>query len=176
MEPKADETSSKQAEQTKPLNQREPAKSTANKRSRKWLKVVGIAVAGFVAVIVGAIIFAYLSTNAPKKISDQFVNYVQSDNSDGAYSLTSSSFRDVTSKDELEQAVKQIGPLLQGEEKVTGRAIRKYSGLPSTAVIVYSIGTSDGTKYIKVELQENSGAWQVLNFRSSENPLDTSID
>jgi hypothetical protein len=35
------------------------------------------------------------------------------------------------------------------------------------------VKSSDGDKYIRVVLQKESDIWQVVNFRSSEKPLDT---
>lgn len=146
------------------------------KRFPKWLKIVGIIVAIFVVIIVIAAVTATTATKAPQKISDQFVNEVQAGNTSAAYNLTSKTFQDATTQAQLDQLIKQVGPLLQGEEKVSGRAIEKSTGVPQTAVLVYDVETSNGKKYIKVELQKSGDAWQVINFRSSETPLDAEVE
>ena len=109
-------------------------------------------------------------------MSDQFVNAVQSGNMSEAYSLTSTTFQQATTQEQLDQFVTQVGPLLRGEEKVTGRAIEKSTGIPETAVLVYEIATSNGTKYIKVELQKSGELWRVINFRSAAEPLDAKVE
>lgn len=156
-----------------------PAPET-KKRIPKWLKIVLIVFGCFIALaIIGAVIggvVAVSATKAPQKVSDQFVNDVQSGDTSAAYALTSSSFQGATSQDQLDTLIKRIGPLVQGQEKITGRTIAKSTGIPTTAVLVYSVPTSNGTKYIKTELQKNNSTWQIINFRSDDKPLDTTVE
>ena len=147
----------------------------AKKRFPKWLKIVGIIILVFVVIIAITAVTATTATKAPQKISDQFVKDVQTGDTSAAYNLTSKTFQDATSQDQLDSLVKQVGPALQGEEKVSGRAIEKSAGVPTTAVLVYTVKTTNGDKYIKVELQQNSNVWQVINFKSDDKPLDTTV-
>ncbi len=146
------------------------------KRIPSWLKIVGIIVVVFIAIIVIAVIVATTATQAPQKISDQFVNDVQSGDSSAAYALTSKAFQQATSEEQLATIIQQVGPVLQGQEKVSGRAIEKSAGAPETAVLVYTVKTSNGNKYIKTELQKSGDAWQVINFRSANEPLNTTVE
>lgn len=119
---------------------------------------------------------ATTATKEPQKISDQFVNAVQATDSSAAYALTSQSFQQATSSAQLDQVIQRVGPVLVGEEKVSGRAIQKSAGSAQTAVIVYSVQTSNGMKYMRVTLQKNGDAWQVVNFKSDDKPLDTKAE
>ncbi|HSX05709.1 MAG TPA: hypothetical protein VLF69_04530 [Candidatus Saccharimonadales bacterium] len=146
------------------------------KRIPTWLKVVGIIAVIFIVAIIVAVIVATTATKAPQKISDQFVNDLQSSNSSAAYALTSKTFQQATTEEQLDNIIQRVGPVLQGQEKVTGRAIEKSAGMPETAVLVYTVKTSNGNKYIRTELQKSGGVWQVINFRSANNPLDTTVE
>lgn len=142
----------------------------------KWVKVIGIMLIVFIAVIIIAAVVTTSATKAPQKVSDTFVNNFQASNTKAAYDLTSDSFKTATTQEQLEKLIQRVGPVVQGEEKVIGRSIQKASGKSTTAVILYSVNTSNGTKYIKVGLQKNGDVWQVVNFRSSDNPLDTKLE
>lgn len=140
------------------------------------IKIVAIVSIVFVAVLIIVFVVIGSATRAPQKVSDQFVNDVQSGDSSAAYALTNQTFQNATTQEELDSVVKRISPLLQGQEKVTNRAIEKSTGIPTTAVFVYEVKTSDGTKYMKVELQKDGDTWKVLNFKSASDPLDTKIE
>ncbi|MEO8104903.1 MAG: hypothetical protein ABI602_01025 [Candidatus Saccharibacteria bacterium] len=148
----------------------------AKKHIPTWLKVVGVIAGLFVVILVFAAVTAISATKAPQKVSDQFVNDVQSDNASGAFALTSDSFQKATDQQQLDNLIKQAGPALQGEEKVVGRAIHKTTGIPETAVLVYTVKTTNGTKYIKTELQKSGDVWQIVNFKSSSKSLDTTLE
>lgn len=150
--------------------------TSSRKRFPKWLKIVSAVLLFF--TIVGAITYFVVmnTTNAPKQISDQFVNSIQSGNTEESYKLTSNAFKEATSIDSLENIINQIRPSLQGEEKTIARSIKASTGNKDTAVIVYKVDTSEGSNYIKVVLQKNNDTWEVLNFRSSDTELDSSIE
>lgn len=147
------------------------------RRIPKWLKVVGVIVAAFIVLIVAGVLVANIATRAPQKVSDQFISDIQAGNTPAAYALTSKAFQQTTSQDQLNTIIEQVGPVLKGQVKVTGRNIQKSTGIPTTSVLVYTDKTSsNGTHYIKTELQKNSGVWQIINFRSSATPLSTTVE
>lgn len=148
----------------------------AKKGFPKWIIIVGVIVLVFIVLIVVAALAATTATKAPQKISDQFMNQLQSGDTGAAYALTSKTFKEATTEVQLTQIVKQVSPHVQGEEKVTKRAIHKSTGVPQTAVLVYEVKTSEGTRYVKVELQKDGDSWQVINFRADEKPLDTEVE
>jgi hypothetical protein len=146
------------------------------KKMPKWLKVVSVVVIVVIVAVATIFVLVNEATKAPQKISDRFVNDLQSGDTSAAYALTSSAFQATTTQDQLDTTFKQVSPLLQGQEKVTGRKIETSTGTPTTAILVYTVPTSGGDKYIKVELQQNGGVWQVIFFRSSETLLDTTAE
>lgn len=183
-EPQAQSSATSQA----PVNEvaQQPAvvspQPTANvavpskKRMPTWLKVI-IAISGVIlALIIAAVVAAFSATKAPQKISDQFVNHIQAGDTRAAYALTSDVFRQAATQEQLDDLTAQIGPVLQGEERVTGRYIQKSTGSPPAASLVYEVKTSNGTKYMRVVLQKNADVWQVSNFRSSDTPLEADIE
>ena len=152
------------------------APAPTKKRFPTWLKIVGAVIIVFVVIIIIAAVTATTATKAPQKISDQLVTDVQTGNTSAAYALTSKTFQQATTEDQLDSLIKQVEPSLQGQATVTGRAIQKTSGAPETAVLVYTVKTSSGNMYIKVELQKSGNAWQVINFQPDNKPLDTTVE
>ena len=142
-----------------------------NRKLPIWVKIILIVIVVLVLFFVGVFIFTNLATRNAVKVSDQFVADIQANNETAAYSLTNSGFRQSTSEQQLTDILNQASPALQGKATITAKAINKVSGRPNVAVIVYSVSTSDGTKYIRVVLQDDH-PWQVYNFRSSNTRLD----
>jgi len=137
----------------------------------KWLKITLIVVVVVVAVISVLYYMTASSLTGARKISDKFVADIQTKNVNEAYNLTTSDFKKAASKDQLQEVVDTVAPNLQGTVKTAGSTIKKDNNKRAVAVFVYTITTSNGTKYIRVVLQENDN-WQVQNFRSSDTPLD----
>jgi hypothetical protein len=144
-----------------------------NKRSFKGLKIFLIVVAVIVLFFVGVFLITNQATKGAVTVSDKLIADLQNNDESAAYSLTSTAFRQTTSDSDLKQLFDRISPTLQGKAKVTAKAFNKTAGHPTQAVIVYAIDTADGTKYVRVSLQDNS-PWQVIGFRSSASRLDTS--
>jgi hypothetical protein len=142
-----------------------------------WLKVLLVVIgAGVVIVIllIVALVILFKDTTADaEKVSTQLVADIQRDNVPAAYRLTSPAFRQVTTEAQLSQVMAQVSPDLQGTTGISGRALDASTGRPSEAVIVYTVDTASGTRYIRVVLIDDH-PWQVLNFRSSSTPLSTS--
>jgi len=152
------------------------AELPTKRRFPKWLIVVlsiFAALAVFVAVVS---LIAASATKDAQIISDKFIADVQSNSPDSAYSLTSDAFKKATSQDQLSSVITSAGPQLQGKFTITGRNIMKSSTIPETAVLVYSVNTTSGTKYIKTELQKNGNVWQIISFKSSNSALDTAVE
>lgn len=141
-----------------------------------WLKIIGFVVLALLVLMVVLYFIASAATKAPQKVSDLFVKDVQATNTGAAYSLTSARFKKATSESELSALIQGVGPLMQGQAKVTGHNIQTSTGVPQTAVLVYSINTSGGMVYVKTELQKSGNSWQVINFNTSSKPLDTSVE
>lgn len=143
----------------------------SNKKKKPiWLIILFIIIALIIVIVLffgAAFLITYQTTKNAETISNQFVSDIQSDNVNAAYNLTSPAFKQVASKSQLSQVFSQVSPILQGSTNVTGRSISKVAGQPDQATIVYSVKTKQGTKYIRVVMQDNH-SWQVLNFRSSD--------
>lgn len=146
------------------------------KRVPKPLLIIGSIVVVLAAILVIILVTVTGATEAPRKVSDQFVNDIQSSNTSAAYALTSEAFKQATSEEQLDQLVKGLSPVLQGEETITGRVIKKSTSGVQAAALVYSVKTTDGTKYIRVVLQETNNVWQVTNFRSSNQTIEATIE
>lgn len=144
-----------------------------------WFKIAIIAagvcliltIAGFVTLFY----FVGSATKSAEKVSNQLVASVQADDPNAAYAITSSEFQTSTTSEELDVALEQISPLLQGKTTIVARKVVKEND-KELVVLVYSVATKDGTKYLRVILQKVDGQWKVYNFRASEKELPAEIE
>jgi len=127
-------------------------------------KIVGIVVGAFVALIIAIFIIVMATTDAPLKVSDEFVNDIQTNKPVAAYNLMSDTTKQVTDADSFNAMVAQISPILTGKPSVTSREISAETGVPATATIVYEIQGTDAKYNMSIQLQETNGKWQILGF------------
>lgn len=165
---------------TQPVAEQSSLSSPNKKKIPKWVIVVGVVatvvIISIIIFFVGISMLVNITTSNAVKVGNQFVSDIQSENSNAAFSLTSSSFRQADNETQLSQIINSVSPALQGTTKIIAKTINATSGTKNIAIIVYSIQTNAGKKYIRVLLQYNK-TWQVLNFRSSNTPLsDTSVN
>ena len=150
-----------------------PVTTAKAKKAPRWLKIVGTVLIIVAIALVTLFFIVGQATKNASKVSDKLVADIQSNNETAAYVLTSPNFKQASSQADLTALMNRISPLLQGKAKVIGRSINKASGQPNQAIIVYSVATKAGTKYIRIVLQDNH-PWQVYNFRSSDTLLSVS--
>jgi hypothetical protein len=156
-----------------------PSAPAAKKRLPKWVIILLSVIGGL--VVLGGIAIAVLifvvggALAKPLTISTQFVDAVQAQNSSAAYALTSDAFKDATPETSLKSIIDRVGPLLQGEEKVTGQAVKAVNGV-NRAAISYSVDHEGTTYYMLVTLQENDGTWQVQGFQSDDEPMTAEVE
>lgn len=148
----------------------------AKKRLPKWLKIVIGVVAGIIVLVVAIVITTTMLTNAPKQVADSFMKDLQTNDPSAAYALTASEFQAETSKAELATLFKDISPELQGSLSVYGRQISKGSDGVGHAVLLYSISTSSGKKYVRLVLYDKPNGWQVVSFHASDTELQLDSD
>jgi hypothetical protein len=157
----------------------QPTASAPKKGVPTWFKIAIIAAGVFIVLGVGGFValfyFVGSATKDAEKVSNQLVVNIQGDNPDAVYSVTSSEFQESTSSEELDEALEQISPLLQGKTTVIERKVVKHDN-KEFVVLVYSVATDDGTKYLRVVLQKVDGEWKVFNFRASEEQLPADIE
>jgi len=150
------------------------AQPTAKKRFPRWLLIVLAAVAVLIVGIAAITLIVLSATSAASSISDKFMKDVQTNDPQAAYSLTSSQFQSATSESDLADAFDQVSPALQGDFKDTNVKVLTESG-STQAQVIYEVSTSHGKKYVRITLEKVSGTWQVLNFKSSDSPLELTI-
>jgi len=142
-------------------------KQTKQKWSLKKKIVVfaGIAVA-FIATI---LVVALVATDAPLKISDQFIADIKDNNASDAYDLMSSEAQAATSSQDFATIVDQLGPILTGSPKNISREASAETGSNPSAKIVYEVEGSDSyTHVLTISLVQIDGNWKILNFESSK--------
>ena len=151
-------------------NESNPAEVNAVKKQRWSLKKKIWVIGGvIVAIIIALVIIVNVATSAPVKVSNELVSDIQAKNATGAYSLLSKEAQKVTSANQFNQVVDQIGPILSGTPKMISKEVRGETGSAATAKVVYEIKGSDGATYkITVNLTKEDGQWKVLNFESSK--------
>lgn len=97
-------------------------------------------------------------------VSNQFIDNIQAGNSAAAYALFSTEAQRAVPTDQFNKLVRQIGPILNTSEQMTGKKITDAV----TSKVTYEIQGSDGKTYVvTVNLTKESDDWKVLNFDST---------
>lgn len=106
-------------------------------------------------------------------VGDRIVADVRSKNTRDAYSLAAPALQQGNTEDSFAASINEVSPRLQGKARLTGKTFYEAIGAndPAEAILVYTIATDKGDKYIKVVLQKGE-SWRMLNFRSSDTNLD----
>ena len=139
------------------LTAKEPKKTDKKSKRPLWLKIV-LGVAAFIVIIV---VFAFVATNAPAKVSNEFLNDIQAQQADQAYSLFSKEAKEATDQASFKETVGRIGPLLNTKEKQTGREVKDSTGSPASAQVKYEIKGTDGIDYeITIQLVKQDDQWK----------------
>jgi len=122
-------------------------------------------VVGVVGFVVAITLIVNSTTKAPVKVSNQFVNSVQTGDAAAAYALFSTEARQVVPVDQFNTLVAQVAPILNTKEKMTSKSISGETGEAATSKVTYELkGTDDKTYVITVNLVKEDGDWKVLNF------------
>jgi uncharacterized protein YpmB len=137
------------------------------KKKRRIGKIIGIVFAVFVVVIVAVTMFVNSATKAPLAVSDQFLNAMQAGDATTAYDLFSTQAKTTVTPDQFAAIVKQVGPILNTQEKVTNKKVNGQTGSAATSEITYEVKGTDGKTYaVIVNLTKDGAAWKVMNFDS----------
>lgn len=148
--------------------------ATPKKKFPLWAKILIFTFGGLVTlaglIILGFFLYASALIAPPIKVSDEFVNAVQANDTSAAYSLTSSEFKLATKEETLSTLFDRISPQLQGQEKISDKLYNVRNGV-STATIVYSIPSNQGTGYIKIVVRQKNDKWEVLSMLTSRKEL-----
>lgn len=136
-------------------------------KKRSVGKIIGYVLVAFVVVIVGVTFFVNSATKAPVAASNQFLNAIQASDATTAYSLFSAAAKTAVPSDQFAALVKQVGPILNTNEKMTSKKLNGSTGSAATSEVVYEIKGTDGKTYkFTVNLTKENGIWKVLNFTS----------
>ncbi len=142
-------------------NNTTPAKRKKWSRKKKIIAILG----AIVALIIVIVTVANAATNAPLKVSNEFVSDIKAGDASLAYSMLSEEAKAVTPEDEFNSLVNRISPILSGKPKVISKEVS--TPWAATAKVVSEIAGSDGITYaLIVDLIKENGQWKILNFES----------
>ncbi|MDP1712126.1 MAG: DUF4864 domain-containing protein [Candidatus Nanopelagicaceae bacterium] len=145
----------------------QPMSETKPIKRRSLKKIIGYVVLAFVVVIVGVTLLTNSATKEPVKVSNQFLNAMQTGDASEAYGLFSSAAKEAVPSDQFDAVVAQAGPILNTEEKMTNKSVKAETGSASTAEVVYEIKGTDGKTYnVTISLIKEGDVWKVQNFDS----------
>lgn len=128
-----------------------------------------------VIIIVAVSVIAFVlikARGAQDQVASRFVSYIQHGNVEKAYGLTSSRFKDVTSKDSFEQYAGQESQLLpKAEAKVVDKVSEQAGSTPTTSVALDIKGGDAGSDYHAViQLVKEDGEWLVYSADIKSGP------
>lgn len=176
----AEEQVGSKSEKTNKDKKVQPSKNNASKKSNKSLWIIlsvvaGVFVLGFIGILVAGWLLISGATKDITKTSDEVVTAVINNSPDDLFNVASSAFTDSTSEEEVTAILDRVSPLLaDGTFTVTGTKVNKSSGNYETAVVDYKIKTDNKTYYMQVTLIKDGDTWAMLNFQTSESPINTS--
>jgi len=158
--------------ETAPVKEAEtqaPAKKTAKSTKPTNVKKIILIVVGIiVGIIILIIAIAMLATSGPRKISDSFINNIQTKNASAGYAELSTSAQTNVTQQEFKDVVEQIGPVLSGKPSNESSESETKNGKTSGKV-VYTIKGSDGNTYkITITLVKQTDGWKVELFDSKK--------
>ena len=143
----------------------------------KWV-LIGVVLMGL--LIGGCTFVIFKGTEKAENQARAFTEALLANDVDRAYALTSTDFKESTSKAALTELGGRLNSQLDGASlKVDGRSIAKSSGSATTSTITYTATKGDVKAYFKVMLSDTGKqGWRVVNFESSETPFadDSSTD
>lgn len=136
----------------------------------KWV-LIGIVLLGL--LIGGCAFVVFKGTGKAEKQARAFTEALLANDVDRAYTLTTSDFKESTSKAALAELGGRLNRQLVGASlKVGGRSIAKSSGSAATSTITYTATKGNVKAYFKVMLRDaGKQGWRVVNFESSERPF-----
>jgi uncharacterized membrane protein YvbJ len=160
--------------ESKPKKTEPTADPTLKKSIPRSLIILVSVIAGFAAIVGGLLWFTTAVTKNATQVSDQVISAVQTNDPKKVYELSSDTFRASTSEEQLVEIMNSVSPAFQGTARITTRSIQKNANGTQQAIIIYTVDTRSGKKYIRVVLQKKGSSWKVVNFRTSDKVLDTS--
>lgn len=136
-------------------------------KKRSIGKIIGYVIAVIAVIAIVLTFFVNSATKAPVAASNNFLNAVQAGDASTAYALFSTEAKAAVPSDQFDAVVKQVGPILNAQEKMTSKKVSAQTGAASTAEVVYEIPGTDGKTYsFTVNLTKEGDTWKILNFAS----------
>ena len=149
---------------------------------RRWGRIVlivgGAVIALIAAFVVALVMFVNAATKDAEKVSAQLVTAIQTNDGAKAYALGGADFRAIAPEAEVKEVVGFIAPLVErGKVSPDGKAIHASTDRGKVAVFTYTLkGTSGKPVYLKTQIQEKDGRWQVLSFKTADDAFDTGVE
>ena len=114
-------------------------------------------------IIAGTLLIGSQQIKAAKKVSDTFVQDIDTNNVSAAYSLTTPTFQQTTTEAQLASLAQGVQQHITGQPVENSWKITNQTGQPQSAVITYSTNGTNPSPII-VTLQKINGNWLVLNY------------
>jgi hypothetical protein len=170
------------AHEPAPPRQAPPYQPPPPRPKRRVGKIVAIVAGAMILTLIvligGIFLLVNESTEDAQKVSDDFVAAVQANDGARAYGLTGPAFREATTQAQLSELIGQLSSLV-AKDKVSpsGKAINASTESGKIAVFTYALkGNARGNVFFKTQMRDEDDGWKVMNFRSSESPLDTDVE
>lgn len=128
---------------------------------KKVFKIIGFVLLGFLVLGAGLFALSYGATRGVSAGADTFFETLKSGDSEGAYILTSTGFKEVVTPEEFQEFVE-----IYDLETTTSYTWTSWGvQLGGTGNVGGSITRQDGTVWdTEVDLKKEEGVWKVLRF------------
>lgn len=139
------------------------------RRAAKILSAIALVVSLLIiAACATAVVLIVKATEAPAKVSDEFVSDLQRDDAAAAYALTGKTFRAASTEQDLATFVQSARPTMTRPAHRLERGIWTSSDHGTVAEVIYSTSGSRGTAYLDVELERTGGDWKVVGLNETK--------
>jgi len=135
------------------------------KKSKKGL-IIGIVVLLLVVIGVIGVSTALKVTSGPAAVSDAYVTDLKAGNFSAAETLESPTMKQSATADQVAAAWKDTG-FPNTTFKAVDKLVQTQSG-KEYSDIVYKFDGVNNSVFLHVRLVNNSGTWQVLNFKTTD--------
>lgn len=161
-----------------------PKRNSKHPKLRRVIKVslIALATATCLIVIIGGSYWYLtdkLAATADLRLGRKFTESLQAKNTDKAYSMTSKTFKDAATKEQLNQVIEKINIFYPKELELSTHWHDKPKVKDSTqSVIVYKSIVNDNDYYLRIILERSkpSAKWEILNLQSSNTELKANPD
>lgn len=140
-----------------------PPSSVQPKKRKTWLWVL-LSIIGVVVILGGMFVWWVFGGGTPKKVANEWLELLASDQVDAAYDMTASAFKEGTSAEQFDVFLEAY-PIMTSVDAANYSGIeREVTNGQSLTTLTGTLSGMDGsTSPVKLVLIEEDSTWKIYN-------------